>query len=106
MSIKPIDMQVIVQRSTDVAKVRSDEQTRNQQIAQAGTQDVQKKADAETEKVHTQANIQEATIHNQERERKRQGNSTYSGKKQKKKSEDNDSQNTTNEKTGSIDIRI
>jgi hypothetical protein len=108
VSIKPIDFQIVMPRTTEISKVANDEQHKGTLLQQQQAASTQNKAEASTKQVHTQENIQHAEI--REKQQKEQG----SRKEQDKKEED--AENTENKKqvkktnpqirTSTIDIRL
>ena len=77
MSLKPIDFQISFPRTTEVSRIYSDEQQKNQAIYQQQSQTVQQKADDSMRQVHKQENAYKIEMkEKQERDQKnrREGN--------------------------------
>ena len=97
MSIKPIDLQVMLPRTNEVTKIHSEEQQRSQ-IQQQGQANLTKqKVDDSLRQVHSQDKAQEAKIR-EKQEKERQ-------EKRKEKKKDKGSEDSNNQAT-TIDIRL
>jgi hypothetical protein len=103
MSIKPIDFQVMLPKTSEVSKIHNDEQHRNLSLQQQQAATVQNKAETNIRQVHTQEKTQEARI--REKQEKDKGGKKEEKKKNKGnygiKKELNDEN-----KTSFIDIRL
>jgi len=97
MSIRPIDLQVMLPRTSEVSKLHSDEQQKSQTQQQMQADLTQEKVDTSLRQVHSQDKVQEAKI------RERQEKERQDKKKEKKK--DRGSKDTNN-KASTIDIRL
>ena len=102
MSIKPVDLQVMVPRTTEISKSSSNERDRNAAMQQRQASVVQNKADGSIKQVYSQEKSSGAVIR-EKQEKSRQDK--HDNKKQKK-----DGSNAKDEIgiTGSstIDIRL
>lgn len=103
MSIKPIDFQVMLPKTSEVSKIHSDEQHRGLLFQQQQAATVQSKAEANIRQVHSQEKPQQAGI--REKQEKDKGGK----KEEKKKSKGNygvKKETLTENKTSYIDIKI
>lgn len=107
MSVKPIDYQVMLPRTTEISRLRDSETHKNQVIAQHQATASEKKADGNIKQVNARKQAEQAAIKEKQREE--------SSKKNNKEEKDNHSegkiksiktQKNTVSKMGSIDIRI
>ncbi|MCX7922403.1 MAG: hypothetical protein N3B21_10405 [Clostridia bacterium] len=99
MSIKPIDFQVMIPKTSEVSKIHSEEQQRNQSAQQHQQSVVQQKADLNLRQVHSQDKVNNAGI--KEKQEKGQQNK----KDDKRKNKRNNAKSSGNE-TSTIDIRL
>ncbi|MCX8130295.1 MAG: hypothetical protein N3I35_09380 [Clostridia bacterium] len=105
MSIKPVDFQVMLPRTTEISKIHSDEQHKNQIIQQQQESTVQHKAEDNVKYVHSQDKVQEAKI----REKEEKERNDKKQEKRKNKNKGNYNSNSKKEediKTSTIDIRL
>jgi hypothetical protein len=104
MSIKPIDLQVMLPRTTHIAKIHNDEQNRSQMLAQQQSSTVQHKAEESVRLVHSQDKANEAERREKEEREKKEKRQ----EKEKKKNKGNYNLNRKNEeiKISTIDIKI
>ncbi len=101
MSIKPVDFQVMLPRTGEVSKIRTDEQNKNHALQQQSTSLVQHEADDSLRLVHSQEGVQQAKIKDkQEKEKNREGKKKNKGNYNNKKETDQDIKYST------IDIKI
>jgi hypothetical protein len=96
MSIKPVDFQVMLPKTSEVSRQSSDDQHRNLSLLQMQSQSTQNKSELNLRQVHSQDKTPEARI--KEKQEKNQGGRKEEKKKNKK---DNNSDNTS-----TIDIRL
>jgi hypothetical protein len=95
MSIKPVDFQVMLPKTSEVSKISSDDQHRNTALQQMQSQSTQNKSELNLRQVHSQDKTPEARI--KEKQEKNQD-----GRKEKKKNK----QNNNSDNTSTIDIRL
>lgn len=81
MSIKPVDMQVLIPRTVEVSKTQNDDQHKNHALAQSQNASVQNKADNDVKLVHSQLKPKEARI----MEKQEKNKQDKKGEKKKKK---------------------
>lgn len=94
MSVKPIDAQVLLHSTPDVAKLHSIQSNKDENAMTQSAQTMQKKIDQDSEQVH--ATEKSNKISKLDREGKKE----EQGKQQKKKKQKDEQQTST------IDIRI
>lgn len=93
MSIKPIDYQVILPKTSEVSKIKNDEANKNQMIQQQQQSSGQEKIDNRLKQVVNRENVQNGRVtEKQEKDSRRQN-------EKKKKRQNKDDRPT-------IDIRI
>ena len=97
MSIKPVDFQVMLPKTSEVSKVSSDDQHRNTAMQQMQSQSTQNKTELNLRQVHSQDKTPEARI--KEKQEKNEG-----GKKEEKRKNKRD--NNTDNNSSTIDIRL
>lgn len=104
MSIKPVEFQVMIPRTTSVSKIHSDAQHKEQIFQQQQSLSVQHNAEASTKKVYSQDKIKDVAI--KEKEEKSRGN----GENRKKKNKSGFGQASKpcsgKNNTSTIDIRL
>lgn len=103
MSIKPIDFQVMLPKTTEVSKIHNDERNKGVLLQQQQAATVQNNAEANIRQVHTQEKAQEARI--REKQEKDKGNRKEE-KKKNKGNYDNKKETDVELKTSFIDIRL
>ncbi len=105
MTIRPIDFQISVPRTTEISKINAEDTQRNLAAQQQQATSTQMQADNSVKLVHTQEKTQEALIREkQEKERREREN------KNKKKSSDDSKAGHKDvkgeQKSSYIDIRL
>ena len=107
MSIKPVDFQIIIPRTSEVSKLNSEELSRQLSVQQHQAQLVQQKSEISTKQVYSQEKAYEVAIR-EKQERNRKGNKKDSSKRDLSNDESgkNDEKNDIVSKIGKIDIRI
>lgn len=103
MSIKPIDMQVMLPKTSEVSKIHSAEAYKNQVQQQQQAETTQHRVENSMRQVYSQDRTYEARI--KEREEKRQGRDKNDESKNKEK-EKTKNDNEIGEVSSIIDIRI
>ncbi len=108
MSIKPVDFQVMIPRTVDAAKMRSDELQKNLAHAQQHAAAVQDKADESLKQVYSRSQAQEARINDKQREEARQQNEKKKkgGSEGQTSDEKDDRKPESGIRTTTIDIKI
>lgn len=96
MSIKPTDFQIMYPKLTEVSKIHSDTQNRNQAVNQQQAETTKQHAEDKITKVEEKEDIKDAKIYN--KEGKREKREKNKGKNKKKDNED--------EEHSTIDIKI
>lgn len=102
MSIKPVDFQIIVPRTTEISRISSEDMQKNLALQQQQTYSMQHKVENNLTQVYSQEKAQEARIRDKE-EKNREG------RKENKKKEDNktgEKKFGSGERTNIIDIRL
>ena len=97
MSIKPIDMQIMMPRTNEVSKISSDNQNKSHAMQQSTNTAVQHKVDDELNKVIAKDSVEKISIKNDQDKKRKERENQKSSKK--KKSDEN-------EVGSSIDIKI
>ncbi|MCX7842621.1 MAG: hypothetical protein N2489_06055 [Clostridia bacterium] len=103
MSIKPVDFQVMLPKTAEVAKMANDEQHRNHALQQQTYNNTQHKVDDNLRQVYAQEKTSEPGIR-EKQEKKRENK-----KEEKKKNSANYTKNkklTADEQSSTIDIRL
>ncbi|NLP13451.1 MAG: hypothetical protein GX383_02990 [Clostridium sp.] len=103
MSIKPIDFQVMIPKTSEVSKIQKDEQNKNLVLEQQQTIVSQKKSEDNVNLVHSREETQNAKIdHEQEKKQneKKRKNNRFKGRYGTK------GEKETDEEIGTIDIRL
>lgn len=103
MSIKPVDMQVIIPKTSEVSKIYSAEMNKNQVQQQQQTATTQHRVENSMRQVYSQDRTYEARI--KEREEKHQGRDKKDEGKSRGR-EKTEKDNEIREVSGIIDIRI
>jgi len=75
MPIKPVDFQVMIPRTVDAAKMKSDEMQKQINIAQQQASAVQSKAEDTVRQVYSRSKTEEARINEKQKEERQQQNS-------------------------------
>lgn len=99
MSIKPIDIQHVYNKSPEVAKVKGDEVSKNITNLQYDEKKTKETAEKTVNRVKSQEEIQKASI--REKQDKNEQNSN-----KKKKGKEKDDKNDNPESGGCIDIKV
>jgi len=102
LSIKPVEFQVMLPKTSEVSKMNSDQMNKNLVIQQQQSQMFQQKSEVNTRQVHAQDKAYEVTIKERQEKNKREGQK----KDNKKDSENHKEKSDTGIKTSKIDIRI
>jgi hypothetical protein len=87
MSIKPIDMQVMMPRTTEVSKIHNDQQNRNQILQQGNMATLQHKAEGDLNKVMQKGTAEKISIKDDEEKKRRERENKKEEKKNKKDNE-------------------
>ena len=107
MSVKPVDFQVMIPRTIDAAKVRSDELQKNHTLAQQQAAALNEKAEGSLKQVYSRSETQEARINEKQKENSQQNEKRKKGDKNKDKSDDMDGNKQGKAiRTSTIDIKI
>lgn len=106
MSLKPIDMQVIIPKTAEVSKIHSDENQRNLVLQQQQAISMQNKVENDIRQVYMQQKAYEAKI--REKQEKSRGNGRENSKGGKGGSGKKSSNETRRPeiRTSTIDIKI
>ena len=104
MSIKPIDFQVLIPRTTDVAKMNSDETHKNTALQQQQAASTQHKADNTLKQVYSQSRPQDVKITQKQKENNRKDRNKDKKKETQGNIEKKVLKNGT--QTSTIDIKI
>ncbi|HHX18130.1 MAG TPA: hypothetical protein GX727_04640 [Clostridium sp.] len=100
MSIKPVDYQILIPKTSEISKIQNDNQHKNAAAQQQQNISNQHKAEDSVNLVHSQESPQKAAIREKEKEKKKKNSDKRStGRKYKHKK---DSENSTS----TIDIRL
>ncbi len=103
MSIKPIDFQVMLPKTPEVAKISNDAQHRMDALQQQQASTVQQNAENSTKVVHFQDKVHEAAIkEKQQKDKEEKGQRKKKGKYNYNSSKKAELQ----EKTSTIDVKI
>jgi hypothetical protein len=108
MSVKPVDFQVMIPRTVDAAKMRSDELAKNLALHQQQAAALKEKAEDNLKQVYSKSQTYEARINERQKEESRRQNE----KKKKDDGEEKASDGTNGRKrsgtirTSTIDIKI
>lgn len=103
MSIKPVDFQVVIPKTSEMSKVNADKMNKNQAAQQQLVESSQQKIDMDQKKVYSKNSPHEAGI--RKKYEKNQGrNSSEKEKNSKKKHPEDSCDNVC--KTSIIDIKI
>lgn len=105
MSIKPLDMQVMMPKTAEVAKITSDNQHKQQMIAQQQSNSVQKKATDSLKQVKGQDKPHEALIREQQEKKQNRGGQEKK-KQQGKETLEKNKPTRPQPRTGIIDIKL
>ncbi|MDQ2085865.1 hypothetical protein RBH29_05365 [Herbivorax sp. ANBcel31] len=100
MSIKPVEYQILIPKSSEVSKIQNDNQHKGTVMQQQQSALNQQKSEDSVNLVHSQENPQKALIKDKEKERKKKNKDKKRGcrkYKHRKNSED---------KASTIDIRL
>lgn len=109
MSVKPVDFQIAIPRSIDVAKAVSDEIQKNAALQQQQAASVQNRAEDTLKQVYSRSKTKEVRIAEKQREQGRHGESRK--KKEEDKEKDREKKNSVKiyggtVTSGRIDIKI
>lgn len=109
MSVKPVDFQIVIPRSVDAARTRSEELQKNEAVQQQQAAAVQNRAEDTLRQVCSRSKTEETRI--TERQRERGGQEEGRKKKEEGKKEDDRKDRNGKEYGGTvtssrIDIRI
>lgn len=102
--IKPVDFQVLIPKSAEIARITSEEQQKNQAMMQQQESSVQHKAEDNLRQVHSREKAQESKI--KEKQEKRQGGKKEEKKKKYAYKKDNKEDINPDLRTSIIDIKI
>lgn len=103
MTIKPVDFQVMLPKTPEISKIRTDEHQRNNTAGQQQMTSIQQNASHSLNQVYSQQKAQEGKIrekHEKDRQRKKDEKRKKAGYDSKKRSTESTIQTTT------IDIRL
>mgnify|MGYP000109072249 CR=1 FL=1 len=105
MSIKPVDLQVMVPKSNEISRIHNEQQQKNTAAQQQQASNVEHTADENLRQVHSQENAQQAKI--KEKQGRNSGKDKSKKEKKKKKvSYSKDKKANDEIKTSTIDIRL
>lgn len=104
MSIKPVDFQVMLPRTMEVAKVHNEVEHKNQALLKQQASLIQHKAENNLKQVYTQENAQEARIREKQEKERRERKKEDKKKKQGENKSNIDTK--SGERTSTIDIRL
>jgi len=104
MSIKPVDIQVMLPKTSELSKIYNDEQHKSQVLQQQQASSFQHKAEDNLKSVHSQSEAHEAKIKDKQ-EKNRQNRRE---EKEKKNDKENDGKKNSKPgiRTSTIDIRL
>jgi len=102
MSIKPIDFQVAIPKTGEIAKIKNDEQQRNQSMQQQQVTVNQHKAEHDVNSVHAREDTQNAKI--RDKQSNKDNNEARKKKKMKETGKNGKQKNGAGESV--IDIRL
>ena len=103
MSIKPVDFQVMLPKTSEISKIHNDDQHKNQLLQQQQAVTVQNKAEDQLRQVYSQDKANEARI------REKQEKNREKNKKEKKKNNGNyggSKEIQSDGQTSTIDIKL
>ena len=101
MSIKPVDFQVMLPKTSEVSKLNHDEQHKSQLFQQQQAADAKNKVEDNLRQVYSKDKLHKANIkEKQEKENKKQG------KKENKSNYDGTKKSKTENQTSIIDIKL
>ncbi len=108
MSVKPVDFQVMIPRTMDAAKLRSDELQKNLALQQQQQAALKDKAEDTLRQVYSKSQTHEARINEKQKEESRQQNEkNKKDGREGKASEGNDGRKPDSAiRTSTIDIKI
>ena len=106
MSIKPVDMQVMIPKTSEISRIRNDEQNRNLATSQQQASSTQDKVNVSLKQVYSQDKANEALI--REKQEKKEGGKEQEKKKNTEKKDKNKDMKSVDKtyKTSTIDIKI
>ncbi len=104
MTIRPIDFQISVPRTTEISKINAEDNQRNIAAQQQQATSTQLKADNSVKLVHTQEKTQEALI--REKEEKERQEREKKNKQKKPDGKDSKKDVKGEQKSSYIDIRL
>jgi septal ring factor EnvC (AmiA/AmiB activator) len=103
VSIKPIDLQVMMPKTSEISKVSSEANQRNTAYQQQQAVNGQNKADSNLKQVYSREKSQEARIREkQEKGRENSGNK----QKERKRQRESNNKHEPGDKKSTIDIRL
>lgn len=106
MSVKPVDFQVMIPRTMEAAKVRSDEMQKHLAQQQQQAASLHNKAEDTLKQVYSRSEAQEVRINEKQKENSQQNDKKKKGK-QRQPADDKDVRKTGNTiRTSTIDIKI
>jgi hypothetical protein len=103
MTIKPMDFQVMIPKTSEVSKIHNDAHHKNNMVQQQQVSSIQQSADHQMKQVYSQQHAQEGRI------REKQEKNREQKKNEKKKKAGYDSKKRSTEptvQTSTIDIRL
>ncbi|NLK86657.1 MAG: hypothetical protein GX279_04095 [Clostridiaceae bacterium] len=108
MSVKPVDFQVMIPRTIDAAKMRSDELQKNLALQQQQASAMKDKAEDTLKQVYSKSQTHEARINEKQREESRQQSEKRKkdGRKGKASDGTDGRKRSSTIKTSTIDIKI
>lgn len=107
MAIRPVDYQILMPKTNELARIQNEEQYKLTGHLQQKAESSNKKADQETESVHSQKEAQKTVINSEQKGR--DGKREKPGKNKKKDNENQADQNSLKSKfhkEHTIDIRL
>jgi len=105
MSVKPIDFQVMIPKTSEISKIQKDEQNKGLAMEQQQTVVNQKKSEDNVNLVHYREEAQNAKI-NVEEEKEKNQNENKRKKNRFKGRYGTKGEKEADEETGTIDIRL
>lgn len=107
MSIKPVDFQIMLPRTSEMSRIRNDEQQKNESLQQHQINTIQHKVDNSLKQVYSQDKSQEVGIREkQEREGRQKREGKQENKEKNRKQEDGKKLVKSDVKASTIDIRL
>jgi hypothetical protein len=107
MSVKPVDFQVMIPRTMDAAKVRSDEMQKHLAQQQQQAASLHNKAEDTLKQVYSRSEAQEARINEKQQENSQQNDKKKKSGKQGQASNSRDGRKPGDAiRTSTIDIKI